>query len=255
MLTDKVNTLTESLRKLPDMKRDDLAHRAKMARIRAGFAKESDAAKAIGCSRPLVIRWESGEAKAIGTKNLLPAARIYRVRPEWLAMESSDDGFPHDDSTKVEPQALAEVAPHETPAAYVRFPLLEGYAGMGRGDYMGDYPEIVEFVEVTREWAGQKLRGVPLAEVRVITGRGDSMRGQYNDGDLIFMDSRVKRFVGDSAYCFRLHGQVQIKRLQMVGRNMVRVLSANAAYPPLDVALEDVEIGGRALAAWTLTEF
>jgi len=150
---------------------------------------------------------------------------------------------------------LAQVASRETPEAYVRFPLLEGFAGLGRGDYMGDYPEIVEFVEVTREWAGQKLRGVPLAEVRVITGRGDSMRGQYNDGDLIFMDNRVKRFVGDSAYCFRLHGQVQIKRLQMVGRNLVRVLSANAAYPPQDVALEEVEIGGRALAAWTLTEF
>ncbi len=126
---------------------------------------------------------------------------------------------------------------------------------MGRGDYVGDYPEIVEFVEVTKEWTGQKLRGVPAQAIRVITGRGDSMRGQYNDGDLVFVDSRVKRFDADSAYCYRWNGRVQIKRLQLVGKGIVRILSENPKYPPIDVSLDELEIGGRALAAWTLTEF
>lgn len=126
---------------------------------------------------------------------------------------------------------------------------------MGRGDYMGDYPEIVEFVEVTREWAMQKLRGVPPSAIRVITGRGDSMRGQYGDGDLVFVDSSVKRFDADSAYCYRWNGRVQIKRLQLAGENLVRILSENPKYPPIDVPIDELEIGGRALAAWTLTEF
>lgn len=216
------------LRRLAKMSQEELAHAS-------GYAGQSRIANYEGDKRMPSVSEIDILATALGV------SKSALVEPSSTGDQSS--------------QAPTEVASRETPAAYVRFPLLEGFAGMGRGDYMGDYPEIVEFVEVTREWAGQKLRGVPLAEVRVITGRGDSMRGQYNDGDLIFMDSRVKRFVGDSAYCFRLHGQVQIKRLQMVGRNLVRVLSANAAYPPLDVALEDVEIGGRALAAWTLTEF
>lgn len=155
----------------------------------------------------------------------------------------------------VEQPNFARVAAAETNHAYVRFPLLEGFAGMGRGDYVGDYPEIVEFVEVTREWTAQKLRGIPPEAIRVITGRGDSMRGQYNDGDLVFVDARIKQFLGDSAYCYRWNGQVQIKRLQLVGKNIVRILSENPKYPPIDASLEEIEIGGRALAAWTLHEF
>lgn len=142
----------------------------------------------------------------------------------------------------------------ETPEGYVRFPLLEGFAGMGRGDYVGDFPEVVEFVEVTREWASTKLRNVPQEAVRVITGRGQSMRGMYDDGDLIFIDSRVKEFVDDAAYVFRFGGRVQVKRLQWRGGKL-RILSANPAYDPLDVDRAELEIGGLALAAWTLKEF
>lgn len=153
------------------------------------------------------------------------------------------------------PRVSESVARYETAIGYVRFPLLEGFAGMGRGDYVGDYPEIVDWVEVTREWAAQKLRGIEPERIRVITGRGDSMRGQYNDGDLVFVDSSVKTFVGDSAYCYRWNGQVQIKRLQLIGPGRVRILSKNPDYPPIDAALADLEIGGRAVAAWTLQEF
>lgn len=136
---------------------------------------------------------------------------------------------------------------------YIRFPLLENFAGMGRGDYIGDYPEIVNWVEVTREWAMQKLQNVPHAAIRVITGRGQSMRGVFSDGDLIFVDSRVKEFEADDIYVLRWHGRVQIKRLQFIGNGQVRILSANSEdYPPIDADLKDIEIGGRAIAAWTL---
>jgi len=150
---------------------------------------------------------------------------------------------------------LAPIAVRETPPGYVRFPLLEGFAGMGRGDYVGDYPEIVDVVEVTREWAEQTLRGIPFEDVRVITGRGPSMRGMFNDGDPVFLDSRVKRFLGDAVYCFRWNGLVYIKKLQMVGKGTARILSANPDYEPVDAPMQELEIGGRARAAWTLKEF
>lgn len=143
----------------------------------------------------------------------------------------------------------------ETVDSYVRFPLLEGFAGMGKGDYVGDYPEVVESLRVSREWVERKLPGVPPEVIRVITGRGDSMKGQYNDGDLIFVDTRIRTFDQDSAYCFRWEGRVLVKRLQFVGRGTLRILSKNPDYPAIDAPLDDIEIGGRALAAWTLKEF
>jgi len=189
--------------------------------------------------------WLNGEYKS-GTETARRIATDHGTTFDWLYFGALLPSTIQD---------AASVATSETRSAYVRFPLLEGFAGMGRGDYVGDYPEIVDWIEVTREWASQKLRGVPAESIRVITGRGDSMRGQYNDGDLIFVDSRVKRFDADSAYCYRWNGRVQIKRLQLVGKGLVRIISENPKYPSIDVMIDELEIGGRALAAWTLTEF
>lgn len=221
-----------------------LAERIIEARTDAGISEPAELARLVGVKAAAAYQWESGATKSLKDTTLVELADVLQVTPRWLA-------------TGKAPKKLSDsqrVARFETREGYVRFPLLEGFAGMGRGDYVGDYPEIVEFVEVTREWAASKLRNVPHEAIRVITGRGQSMRGMYDDGDLIFIDSRVKQFVDDAAYVFRLGGRVQVKRLQWRG-DKLRILSANPAYEPMDVPEKDLEIGGMALAAWTLKEF
>lgn len=94
MLTPLVKTLTAGNCKFPDMDIDDLARNAQLARIRAEFATPDEAAKVIGCSRTLVIAWENGSNKLRGSKYLLKAAEIYRVRPEWLSENEGNDGYP-----------------------------------------------------------------------------------------------------------------------------------------------------------------
>lgn len=235
----------------------ELWQRLRAARKHANLTQQA-VADACGISREAVSQWEAidvAKRSRPETGNLQTVSRITGAPLDWLLADSADMSPEAWLDAPTELVTTSRVSTRETPSSHVRFPLLDGFAGMGRGDYVGDYPEIVDFVEVTREWATQKLRSVPADKIRVITGRGDSMRGQYSDGDLVFVDARIKQFMGDSAYCFRWHGQVQIKRLQLVGRNIVRILSANAAYPPIDVPIDDIEIGGRALAAWTLTEF
>ncbi|GLQ96440.1 helix-turn-helix transcriptional regulator [Dyella mobilis] len=283
MLTNIVKTLTVMPCQASDMDRDELARLAKAARLQAGFETESLASQAIGCSRTLVIGWENGSGTIKGSKYQLAAAMAYQVKLAWLTDGLGESGFPvqgdpsdplvsyqflpeqsdfqgvrDSDETARSKATLWNVfgkSSYETHPGYVRFAQLEGFAGLGRGDYVGDFPEIVEFVEVTREWAQDSLRGIPLESIRVITGRGDSMRGQYNNGDLIFIDSRIKQFDDDSAYCYRWNGRVQIKRLQLIGNGKVRILSENPKYPPIDVDLREIEIGGRAVAVWTLREF
>lgn len=221
-----------------------LAERIIEARTDAGITEPAELARLVGVKAAAAYQWESGATKSLKDTTLVELADVLKVTPRWLATGRAPKSFK-------ESQAVAR---SETREGYVRFPLLDGFAGMGRGDYVGDYPEIVEFVEVTREWASSKLRNVPHEAIRVITGRGQSMRGMYDDGDLIFIDSRVKKFVDDAAYVFRLGGRVQVKRLQWRG-DKLRILSANPAYEPLDVPENDLEIGGMALAAWTLKEF
>ena len=204
-------------------------------------------ARRINVSVQNVQNWET---RGVSREGALQAQLAYRCDANWILGLGGQAWISGTDS-----QALAPIASSATRPDYVRFPLLEGFAGMGRGDYVGDYPEIVDWVEVTKEWAKQKLHGVPHSAVRVITGRGQSMRGTYNDGDLIFIDSRVKQFDSDAAYCYRWEGKVHIKRLQQIGKGKVRIISANPEWPAIEVKLADLEIGGMALAAWTLVEF
>ncbi|KAF1006757.1 MAG: hypothetical protein GAK28_02433 [Luteibacter sp.] len=253
MLTLEVKTLTVGNGKFPDMENPDLGAIARLARTRAKLTPQ-EAADLIGCSRPLVLAWEKGDNTLQGSKYLLAAARAYAVRPEWLSSGEGDDGYPWTD-TAVDKNKSHAVPRFETSGSYVAFPLMEGFAGMGKGDYVTDYPEVVESLRVSREWVERKLPGVPPEAIRVITGRGDSMKGQYNDGDLIFIDTRIKTFDQDSAYCFRWEGRVLVKRLQFVGRKTLRILSKNPDYPAIDAPMEEIEIGGRALAAWTLKDF
>jgi phage repressor protein C with HTH and peptisase S24 domain len=219
-----------------------LADRLRRAMAHAEI-NQAELARRCHVKQPSVYGWLSGKSKFLRGENLLAAAGALGVSQQWLATGHGN---------MVPSQASQPIASRETLPNHHRFPLLEGFAGMGRGDYVGDYPEVVQFVEVTQEWATQALRGVPPDAVRVITGRGPSMRGTFNDGDLVFLDSRVKEFAGDAAYCFRWNGLVYIKRLQQIDKTHLRILSANADYPPHDVLLSELEIGGRALAAWTL---
>lgn len=199
---------------------------------------------------PAQVSHFAGESrvKNIGPRIAREIDDAFGKPPGWLDQPRWDPAGSGDKQSQ-------SVARFETEQRYVRFPLLEGFAGMGQGGYLADYPEVVESLRVSRDWVERKLPGVPAEAIRVITGRGDSMKGQFNDGDLIFIDTRIKEFDQDSAYCFRWDGRVQVKRLQFIGRGMLRILSKNPDYPPIDAPLEEIEIGGRAIAAWTLNDF
>lgn len=88
--------------KLFDMTMNTLAERALFARKRAGFRSQEAAAKAIGCSRGTIGMWETNGTQRI-EEYLHPAARAYKVRPEWLNMEANDDGYPWESASNVVP--------------------------------------------------------------------------------------------------------------------------------------------------------
>ncbi len=149
------------------------------------------------------------------------------------------------------------VAIDETPAGYVRFPLLEGFVAAGGGGYMPDHPEVVQYLDVAADWAEQNIRA-PRNAVRVITARGDSMTGDISDGDVLFVDSRVQDFDTDSIYVMNWQGRPLVKRLQLRRDGSVLIRSTNPAYEPEVVPAGEVDqlfISGRVLAAWGFKKF
>lgn len=184
---------------------DILAANAKMARERAKFATPKDAAAAIGCSRTLVIAWEDGSTTIKGSKYLLPAARAYRVRPEWLASNMGPDGFPWSESANSEEPEWKDVR------------------GTTQGLGLGKAVEADEYAESHKlKFRADSLRRKRLKpeHLEVAYGKGDSMLPRVHDGDAIMFDKSDITPKDGALYVIQLDGSAnhepQVKRCMVL---------------------------------------
>lgn len=201
-------------------------------------------ARACKIKAPSVSNWLSGATKTLKGENLLNASAYLGVSPQWLstgkgAMRPGDG------------QEIISVAgsPGETPSGYVRFQLLEGAGGMGAGVVNEDYPEVIREMDVAEWEVRRKLGFLPSpGRIRLITGRGPSMRPMIDNGDVVMVDTAVAHFDGDAVYVINVGGETQIKMLQMRGDGLY-VVSANQDYPPYKVERGDgLHVGGKVSA-------
>jgi phage repressor protein C with HTH and peptisase S24 domain len=88
---------------------------------------------------------------------------------------------------------------------------------------------------------GSGLANAQLSAIRV---QGDSMEPLLHDGDEILVD-RTQRALRDGIHVVRLGDALMVKRLAPAGPGRATLLSQNYAYPPIEVALAELEIVGR----------
>ena len=144
-----------------------------------------------------------------------------------------------------------------TRPGYIRFPLMDGFVAAGGEGYISDYPEIVEFIDISEEWAKRNIH-VAYTKVRLITARGDSMDGDLSDGDILFVDSSEQSFKSDAIYVLNWHGRPLVKRLQARMDGSVVIRSTNPAYESETVSADEISqlyISGRVIAAWKFKRF
>lgn len=144
-------------------------------------------------------------------------------------------------------ESAPRVAPTETPPGYVRFDLYEGAAGMGAGVANSDYPEVIRTLDVA-EWEIRKKLGFLPApgRMRLITGRGPSMRPKIEDGDVVMIDTSVTWFDGDDYYLISVDGEAQIKMLQK-RVDGIYVVSSNPDFREWRIGADDLVVCGKAL--------
>lgn len=221
----------------PAMGKVTLADRARLARVRAGFENEAAAARAIGCSRPLVIAWENGDAKSIGSKYLIAAAKAYRVRPAWLGDGQEPDGFPWSDQIPEQDQD----DPDWSDIIGVR-----QAAALGDGAVADEYAETHKLKFRADSLRRKHLRPDKLA---VIYGKGDSMFPTIKDGDAILVDTSDRTPRDGKLYVITYNGDLMAKRLVELGGRWF-IESDNRTDPkwhkpqPLD-GTKGIEIHGR----------
>lgn len=122
---------------------------------------------------------------------------------------------------------------------------------MGKGAYLLDTEgEIVDW-RVTTQWANNQLpANTGIENLRIITGLGDSMKGLYNSGDPLIIDTGIKSVDYDAVYFFRVGDEGYVKRLQKTPKGIL-VISQNSDYRDWTIEKDmDLEIFGRVLKVW-----
>jgi phage repressor protein C with HTH and peptisase S24 domain len=87
-------------------------------------------------------------------------------------------------------------------------------------------------------------RGLEPKMVSAIAVRGDSMEPLLQDGDEILVD-RARRSLKDGVHVVRLGDALLVKRVQTGRPGKLLLVSQNPAYPPIEAALEEVDVIGR----------
>ena len=94
----------------------------------------------------------------------------------------------------------------------------------------------------SKRWLREQ--GLEGAELSAIMVEGDSMEPLLRDGDEILVDRSPRPF-RDGVHVVRLGETLMVKRVASAGQGRFALLSQNLAYPPVEVAAEELEIVGR----------
>jgi len=124
---------------------------------------------------------------------------------------------------------------------WVEVPRLPLDASAGPGAFGLDELPFDAFRFSTRWLREQGLEPKMLSAIAVA---GDSMEPVLRDGDEILVD-RTPRPLRDGIHVVRLGEALHVKRVQAGKPGQLTLISANPAYPPIEVALDDVDVVGR----------
>ncbi len=139
----------------------------------------------------------------------------------------------------------------------IEIPQFETGGAMGNGLLLRDQPGMIQRWTVNAEWIQKNIKShTGAANLCIVTGFGDSMKGMFNSGDPLVVDTGVKLVEFDAVYFFRVECEGFIKRLQRIPGEGIRVLSENKKYDSWTIKPGmDFEVFGRVVKAWQGEDF
>lgn len=191
--------------------------------------RQRDLAQAIGIEENKISKVKSGGRQ-------LKASELVRAN-QWLddAERRSDRGLVSDSLPTLKSEGGSVGLKH-----------LDLSFAMGDGTNIDDY-----FEEGVFEFDAALLRAISRAPAhRLVVGRGigDSMMPTIHDDAMVIFDTTQTALNSDDRiWAISLFGAGSIKRLQLVGRGRVLVISDNPTVPNKEVDQDDIRILGRVI--------
>lgn len=159
-----------------------------------------------------------------------------RTLARFLGVEESELGGSGDNSYSGGP--IRSTAPR---GDWVDVPRLGLDASAGPGALAPSETAFDSF-RFSRRWLREQ--GLAAEHLSAIAVAGDSMEPLLRDGDEILVDC-APRALRDGIHVVRLGDALHVKRVQQLGPGKAQLISANAAYPPVEVNLADLAVIGR----------
>ena len=150
-----------------------------------------------------------------------------RKLADFFAVAESELGAPED---RGEPRG-----------EFVDIPRLALEASAGQGATASQEIPFDSF-RFSRRWLREQ--GLEPGQLSAIRVMGDSMDPLLRDGDEILVD-RTPRAFREGVHVVRLGEALYVKLLQAVPPGRLRLISKNAAYEPVEVAMDDIDLVGR----------
>lgn len=150
-------------------------------------------------------------------------------------------GVGEEELRDVQENSYAKPSKARETSAWVEVPRLDLGASAGPGRVAGGEAAFDTF-RFSRRWLEEQ--GLARADLSAIRVEGDSMEPLLNDGDEILVDRSPRPF-RDGIHVVRLGDTLMVKRVANAGPGRIALLSQNLAYPPIEIAAEEVNIIGR----------
>lgn len=222
----------------PESNRKMLGGRIRAAREALGISR-NEASSVVSVSLSTFQAWESGDREPDATKLSIYAKR-YHISADWLLFGEGAmfKQMHHEDAMAALPACVC----HDTlgnPIDLEEFVFVPRYnlkAAAGHGAAT-DGEKAVFSMAFRKYWITNYLHADPK-DLSVISVKGDSMEGVLNNRDVILINHADKEAVG-GMYVLRIDGSLVVKRVQLVPGSKLKVSSANEAYVPFEVDLQN----------------
>ncbi|HDQ4518977.1 S24 family peptidase [Pseudomonas aeruginosa] len=124
-------------------------------------------------------------------------------------------------------------------------------AAMGGGQVPAEYREFVRNLVVDRvQLDDLGLKYTDPANLKIITGWGQSMLGTIEDKSPILVDVGITDFVEEGVYVFTWLQHLFVKRVQIHDAEHYLLVSDNKSFEPQKARMEDVRFQAKVLGAW-----
>jgi len=194
-----------------------------------------------GVSRTSVTHWMNGGGINAVQARLI--AEYLGVNPIWLEIGKGDIYKNNNKNAQQDDITINQ---------YV-----DVRGAMGSGLLLRDQPGQIKKFTVNTEWMNKNIpTSTGKENLAIVTGFGDSMRGMFNSGDPLLVDTGIKSLDYDGVYFFRVGNEGFIKRLQRIPGEGIRAISANKEYESWTITKDmDFEVFGRVLKVWNSEDF